>query len=289
MQLNPYLTLRHVVAGIAVLALIAGFAARDVAAESAKGNYASVNGLRMYYEIHGTGAPLVLLYGGLCTIDACFEKILPSLAKSRRVIAVEQQAHGRTADIDRPLSYEQMAEDTVALLRQLGIGKADFFGYSMGGATALRIAMRHPSQVRRLVFLASAHDNHGVDPAVLKGIEQLAPESIPPQFREAYAKVAPDPKQWPTLVAKIKGLVRDFKGWRAEDVRPIEAPVLIMLGDRDIVRPEHAVEMFRLLPQAQLAVLPGSDHFAIFARPDWVLSMSTAFLDAPSDVGPAKR
>ncbi len=274
--------IRHVMTVFAVLALIAGLAPRDAAAETAKGNYASVDGLRMYYESHGAGAPLVLLHGGLCTIEVCFDKILPSLAKTRRVIAIEQQAHGRTADIDRPLSYDQMAEDTAALLRQLGIEKADFFGYSMGGTTALRIAMRHPNLVRRLVVLAGAHDNDGWDPAILKGMEQLTPESIPPMFQDAYAKVAPDPKRWATLLAKIKGLVRDFEGWRAEDVRAIEAPVLIMLGDRDIVRPEYAVQLLRLLPHGQLAVLPGSDHFAIFAHPDWVLSMSTAFLDASS-------
>src|ERR1041385_1061056 len=131
---------------VAVLAFTGSLAAHDAAAEAAKGNYATVNGLKMYYEVHGAGGtPLVLLHGGLCTIESCLASIIPALAKDRRVIAIEQQAHGRTADIDRPLSYEQMAEDTAALLREIGVQKADIFGYSMGGAIALRLGMKHPA------------------------------------------------------------------------------------------------------------------------------------------------
>ena len=171
-------------------------ATRETAARTRPaGGYASVNGLKMYYEIHGTGRPLVLLHGALCTIDGCFGKILPLLAKTRQVIAIEQQAHGHTADIDRPLTTEQMAEDTAALLRQLRIENADFFGYSMGGGIALEIAIRYPHRVRKLVFAAATYNPDGFHPEILQGIAKLKPEDFAGSpWLEAYAKVAPNPK-----------------------------------------------------------------------------------------------
>ncbi|MGQ0569177.1 MAG: alpha/beta fold hydrolase [Armatimonadota bacterium] len=250
-------------------------------ASAAKGSYASVNGLKMYYEIQGTGRPLVVLHGGLCTIEACLGKVRPPLAKARKTIAIEQQGHGRTADADRPLTFEQMAEDTAAVLRQLKIERADFFGYSDGGNVALRIAMRHPALVRKLVVFGTNYNNDGLVPGLVEAFKVMKAEDIPKEFREAYVKVAPDPKQWPTLVAKVMKQALEFKGWRPEEIKSIKAPTLIMIGDADIVRPEHAVEMFRLLPHAQLAVLPGTDHFAPVHRADWIVSMTKAFLDAP--------
>jgi|ERR671918_342064 pimeloyl-ACP methyl ester carboxylesterase len=254
--------------------------------------YASVNGLEMYYEIDGSGPPLVLLHGALMTIEN-FAELVPSLAKTRQVIAVEQQAHGRTADVDRPFSYEQMADDTAALLGQLGIEEADVFGYSMGGGIALELAMRHPASVRKLVVAAAAYSNDGVYPDVLEGIEKLKPEDLAgSRWQEGYVEVAPDPENWPTLLAKVKELDRTFEGWSPEAISSIEAPTLIIIGDADIVRPEHAVEMLRLLgggvpgdlaglPRSQLAVLPGTTHVTLVDRADWLTSMITAFLDAP--------
>jgi pimeloyl-ACP methyl ester carboxylesterase len=258
--------------------------------------YASVNGLEMYYEIHGTGRPLVLLHGALMTIEQ-FGDVLPTLAKTRQVIAVEQQAHGRTADIDRPFSYEQMADDTVALLQQIGIEDADIFGYSMGGGIALQIAMEHPELVRKLVVAAAAYSNEGVYPEVLDGIENLKPEDLAGSpWQAAYAGVAPNPENWPTLLAKVQELDRAFEGWPSEAISSIEAPSLIIVGDADIVRPEHAVEMLRLLgggvpgdfeglPRSQLGVLPGTTHVTLVDRADWLASMITAFLDAPMPEG----
>lgn len=289
---------------LAATVLVAGCASRDKSADreigqtnqsadamrssqgnemnkDAKGRYASVNGLKMYYEIQGTGRPLVLLHGGLCTIEACLGKVRPPLATNRKTVAVEQQAHGHTADIDRPLTFEQMADDTVALLRQLKIENADFLGYSDGGNVALRIAMRHPDLVRKLVVLGANYNNDGLVPGLVEAFKVLKAEDIPKEFQEAYAKVAPDPKQWPTLVAKVMKQALEFKGWRPEDIQSIRAPTLVMIGDADIVRPEHAVEMFHLLPHGQLAVLPVSDHFAPVQRPDWIVSMTKEFLDAP--------
>lgn len=258
----------------------------------AKSGYASVNGLDMYYEIHGAGRPLVLLHGALMTIEG-FDKLLPSLAKTRQVIAVEQQAHGRTADIDRPFRYEQMADDTAALLRKLDIEQADFFGYSMGGSIALQVAIRHPKLVRKLVIAASAYGPNGLYPQVLENIRNLKPEDFAGSpWLDAYASVAPDPEDWPTLLAKVRELVGEFEGWPAADIGAIEAPALVIVADSDVVRPEHAVELFRLLgggvagdlaglPRSQLAVLPGTTHVSLVGRADWLTPMVTQFLDAP--------
>jgi pimeloyl-ACP methyl ester carboxylesterase len=267
---------RSLAAIAAVLAL-----ALAAPASAANGSYASVNGLKMYYEIEGTGRPLVLLHGGLCTIEVCLGKLRPALAKGWKTIAIEQQAHGRTADRDRPLTHEQMAEDTAALLRQLKVRNADFFGYSMGGSIALRVALRHPDLVRKVVIIGTSFNNEGLIPGLVENIKALKPEEVPPQFREGYEKVAPDPKRWPALVAKMRTVLSESKGLRAEDIKSIKAPTMVMLGDADIVRPEHAVEMFRLLPHGQLAVLPASDHFAPMQRPAWISSMTRAFLVAP--------
>ncbi len=259
-----------------------------------KGRYATVNGLRMYYEIHGTGTPLVLLHGAMMTIETSFGKILPTLAKTRQVIAVELQAHGRTADRDRPLSYEQMADDTDELLRQLGIEKADFFGYSMGGGVALQVAVRHPDRVRTLVFAGGAsYSPDGWYPELLEAEKKMKPEDFTGSpWQQAYARVAPRPEHWATLVTKVKDLDLTFAGWPPEQVQAIKAPTLLMIGDADIVRPEHVVQMFRLLgggvpgdlvglPRSQLAVLPGTTHVTLVDRAEWLLSMVSAFLDAP--------
>lgn len=243
-------------------------------------DYASVNGLRMYYEVQGSGRPLVLLHGGVCTIEVCIGKVRAPFVKSRRTIAAEQQGHGRTADIDRPLSYDQMAEDTAALLRQLKVKNADFFGYSMGGSIALRIAMRHPELVRRMAIFGAGYSNAGMVPGLIDSFKTLKAEDIPQQFRDAYAKTAPDPQKWPQLVGKITRLVLDAKDLTAADLESIQAPTLVMSADGDIIRAEHAVEMYRLLPKGRLAVLPVADHFAPMERPQWVVSMIRTFYEA---------
>ncbi len=262
------------------LAAILGLALA-IPAAAGGGSYATVNGLRMYYEVQGTGRPLVMLHGATCTIESCLGKVRPPLAKGWKTVSPEQQGHGRTADIDRQFTFEQMAEDTVALLRQLDIKNADFFGYSDGGNVALRIAMRHPDLVRKVVILGTNYNNDGLAPGILEAIKNSKAEEVPKVLRDGYAKVAPDPKGWPTLIAKVVKQTVDFQGWPPEAMRSIKAPILVMVGDADVVRPEHAVEMFKLLPQAQLAVLPGTDHFAPLQRSDWIASMTKAFLDAP--------
>ncbi|WP_394830579.1 alpha/beta hydrolase [Pendulispora rubella] len=245
------------------------------------GKYTPVNGMQMYYEESGQGEPLVVLNGGLCTIASCVGPLLPSWAKTRRVIAVEQQAHGHTNDIDRPMTYDHMAEDVVVLLERLGIAKADFFGYSDGGIVALRLGIRHPNVIRRMVTLSAYHDNRALQPGLLEQMEQLTPEALPPSMRDEYAKVAPDPSKWPVLVEKVKRLGLDFQGFPDSEMRTIPVPVLIVMGDHDIMTAPYGEELSRLLPNAQLAVLPGADHFSIATHAETILSKSTAFLDAP--------
>jgi pimeloyl-ACP methyl ester carboxylesterase len=262
-----------------------------------EGNYASVNGLNMYYESHGTGQPLVLLHGAYMTIDAMGE-ILPSLAGARRVVAVELQGHGRTADIDRPLGHEQMADDVAALLRHLDIEGADVFGFSMGGGVALQVAIRHPEVVRKLVVASASYTSDGMQPELHGMVPSITPEMFAGSpIEAAYLEVAPNPGDFPRLVAKLKQLDMEPFAWPPEDIRGISAPTLLIIGDSDAIRLEHAVELFRLLgggvmgdlaglPKSQLAVLPGTTHFVppgsgVLDRADWLLSIIPPFLDAP--------
>lgn len=258
------------------------------------GRYASVNGLKMYYEVHGKGRPLVLLHGAYSSIDVEYRKMIPVFAKTRQVIAIEQQGHGHTGDIDRPITYEQMADDTAALLQQLKIERADFYGYSMGGAVALQVAKRHPGLVRKFVASGgTAFRPEGLYPELLALFDTITPEAfVGSPFYNAYLKASPDPKQWPAIVAKLKALDQSWKGWPPEEIQSIQAPTLLIIGDSDIVRPEHVVELFRLmgggvagdlhgLPRSQLAVLPGTTHVGVLERSDWLVPMVLSFLDAP--------
>jgi len=256
--------------------------------------YVPVNSLEMYYETYGSGQPLVLLHGNLSTIGTSFGKVLPKLSSTRRIISVEQQGHGHTADIDRPFSLEQWAQDTIALLHHLGIEQADFFGYSSGGAVALEIALRSPALVRKLVWAGgTSYRRDGLYPEFLRAAEAMQPEDLDGSpFQQAYASVAPHPEHWHRLVAKIRDLDRATLGWSRAAIASVKAPTLLIIGDSDIVRPEHVVEMFRLLgggvvgdlvglPRSQLAVLPGTTHVTLADRDQWLAPMITEFLDAP--------
>ncbi len=251
----------------------------------------------MYYEIHGQGAPLVLLHGAYMTIDM-MGPVLSGLAQTRRVIAAEQQGHGRTADIDRPVTYEQMADDTAALVRHLELGTVDVVGYSMGGGIALQLAIRHPELVRKLVVASAAFRSDGMPAVALEMFPSITPEMFAGSpIEEAYLRLAPNPGDFPKLVEKLTKLDTTDYAWPEDDIRAIAAPALIVVGDSDGVRLEHAVELFGLLgggvmgdlegmPASQLAVLPGTSHFVppgngLLDRADWLLSMIAPFLDAP--------
>jgi pimeloyl-ACP methyl ester carboxylesterase len=255
--------------------------------------YAAVNGLDMYYEVHGAGPPVVLLHGAMGTIDSCFAALVPRLAETRRIIAVELQGHGHTADVDRPLSYPQMADDTVALMRALDIDDADIVGYSLGGAVAVQIALTAPEVARRIVCAGgSSYNPEGLHPEMLAQFETPPLDELAGSvWHQAYLAVAPDPDAWPTLVRKVNALDRTFGGWPAEEIQALTVPALLVIGDSDIVQPEHTVQMFRLLgggvcgdivgmPNSQLAILPGTSHVGLLERVDWLHSMISEFLDA---------
>jgi pimeloyl-ACP methyl ester carboxylesterase len=255
--------------------------------------YAPVNGLQMYYEIHGAGEPLLLIHGAYATIDMG-APVLTALAKKRQVIAIEFQGHGHTADIDRPFSFPQLADDMAALLEYLDIPQADVVGYSMGGTIGLQLAMRHPDNVRKLVAISANYRSDGYYPEVLAGIQQISPEVFAGSPAEAaYLQSAPHPEDWPNLITKLKALAAAEFAWPEEEVRGITAPTLVMIGDSDVVLPEHAVALFRLLgggvpgdltglPSSQLAILPGKTHITMVEEPtDLLLAMIGSFLDAP--------
>jgi pimeloyl-ACP methyl ester carboxylesterase len=259
--------------------------------------YAPVDDLNMYYEIHGRGRPLILLHGAYMAIDM-MGPILPGLAKTRQVIAVEQQGHGHTADVERPLTYEQMADDTAALARHIGIDNADVVGYSMGGGIALQLAIRHPALVRKLVLASTSFTSDGMHAAALEMFPSITPELFAgTPIEEAYLRTAPNPGDFPKLVEKLTQLDTTSFAWPEQDIRAIAAPTLIVLGDSDGIRLEHAIELFGLrgggvmgdlagLPESQLAVLPGTAHFVppgfgLLDRAEWLLAMIPPFLDGP--------
>ncbi|MBS1608458.1 MAG: alpha/beta hydrolase [Bacteroidetes bacterium] len=260
--------------------------------EKAQTGYAPVNGLKMYYEIHGDGQPLVLIHGSFMTINTAFNALIPALSKHRKVIAVELQGHGRTADTDRPFSFESMADDIAELLKYLKIESADILGYSLGGAVALQAAIRHPEAVKKLIVISAAYKSDGWAPQTRAIFPMIRPEIFEgTPLKKEYDSIAPDPKHWASFVYKLKELeVKPFD-FTAENIKAIKSPALIIAADGDGVLPEHSVEMYRLLggkymidfgptPSTQLALFPGSSHISVMMHPDWLLSMLTPFLDA---------
>ena len=242
-------------------------------------SFADINGLRLYHEIHGSGRPIVLLHGGLQTIDLMFGPLLPALAARRQLIAVELQGHGHTADTDRTMSIDQLADDVAALLAHLGIEEADIFGFSLGGLVGWSLVIRHPKVVGR-VAVASA------DYRSRKAAPDEAPRPMPTDadfqaMRDAYAAVAPDPSHFDALAEKVGTMVNnDFVGWTADELRAVQSPTLVLVGDNDLIRVSDAVEAVELVPHGQLAVLPGTTHMDMTRSPQRILAMLVPFLDA---------
>ena len=261
-----------------------------------QGQFAKINGLNLYYEIHGSGQPLILLHGGFGVVGM-FEQGLPLLAEHGQVIGVELQGHGHTADIDRPLSFEHMADDVAALVKHLGLGRADVLGYSVGGGVALQTAIQHPDLVRKLVVVSAPCKSDGWYPETRAGFKainaELGKSWVGTPMHQAYASVAPKPENWPLLADKLGQLLKKDYDW-SKEVAVLKAPVLIVVGDADSVRTAHAVELFGLLgggkvdagwdgsgmSNARLAVLPGTTHYNIFSS-STLASIVTPFLDAP--------
>jgi pimeloyl-ACP methyl ester carboxylesterase len=242
--------------------------------------YAPVNGLKMYYEIEGTGDPLVYIPPAFGFAEL---KSFPALVQSHSVITVDLQGHGRTADIpERPISIEQYAKDVVGLLKYLGISKADFFGESYGAATAAMIAVRYPELVGRVATYAATFGppQIAVKPEAMHFNQPPTSDSRYIQFqRENYKKVAPDPDYWPKIFGKVGSI--QWGGFSNEELASIKAPILIVLGDHDFVRLEHAVETFKLIPNAELAVIPDAGHFVLFSEQERVIPVVKHFLGKP--------
>lgn len=270
---------------------------QTVAPGQSAGSYADVNGIRLYYEIHGKGKPLILLHGGLGAIEM-FGPNLPALAQGRRVIAVDLQGHGRTADIDRPLSHQLIADDIAALIRHLGLERCDVMGWSFGGGIGLQMAIRHPEVVDRLIVVSIPFRRDGFYPDILTQQAQVnaaAAEGMKqtPMY-EMYARLAPRPEDFPTLLEKLGEFMKKEYDY-SKDIAGIKAKTLIVAGDADIFPPAHAVEMFGLLgggkkdggwdgsgrSNSQLAILPGVTHYAIGNDPRLV-EVAIRFLDLPA-------
>jgi pimeloyl-ACP methyl ester carboxylesterase len=255
-----------------------------------------MNGLNLYYEVHGDRWPLILLHGGVGAIEM-FGETLPLLAEERQVIGVDLQAHGRTADIDRPMTFEAMADDVAALIGHLGLDEADVMDYSLGGV-ALQTAIRHPEAVREAVLVSTPFKRDGWYPEVLVGMEQMGPQAAEPMkgspMYGLYSSVAPRPEDWPVLLTKLVDLLRRDYDW-SEEVATLEIPVIIVVGDADGVPPAHVVEFFGLLgggkrdagwdgsgmPKSRLAILPGTTHYDILSSPT-LEPVVAPFLDAPA-------
>src|ERR1700744_4328253 len=223
-----------------------------------KGKYANVNGIQMYYEMHGAGHPLVLIHGGGSTITTTFGTILPELAKSHKVIAVEMQAHGHTGDRDAPETFEQDADDIAELLRQLNIPVADIFGFSNGGNTAMEIAIRYPDVVSRLVIASTFYNRSGAPSGFWDGFAGATLSNMPQVYQDEYLKITNSPERLLNMFNKDVERMKAFKDWSKEAISSINVPALVVIGDRDLPLPEHAVEMYRILPQGRLAILPGT-------------------------------
>ena len=264
--------------------------------------YAPVHGLQMYYEIHGSGGtPLLLLHGGLFNIDLQFGALLPSLAATRQVIATDFQGHGRTNDLDRPLTSADLASDVVGLLQHLEVPQVDVFGFSVGGAVALHLAIRHPELVRKLIVSSASFHPDGDRPENAGAVGEMTVDMIAgTPMEEEYRAKSPHPDQLQGLLDKLGAYDQGFAGWSDDDIRSIAAPTLITLGDCDAIPLEHAVKFLQLrggdvngdfvgVPASQLAVFPGTTHFFGLARTDLVRDVVLTFLDAPVPDAPAEE
>ncbi len=284
----------------ALLALHASLILQTVAFAQSAGKYANVNGMKMYYEIHGqatpTSLPLIVLHGAYMNIPA-MGAIVPKLAKTHQVYALEFQGHGRTTDIDRPITYPNLADDVAAFMDAVGLKKADVFGYSMGAAAGLQLAIRHPEKVNKLVAASVAYDAKGWQPEFIAFIPQMTVEMfVNMPFAEDYRKLAANPDGFPELVRKLITLEKEPMAWE-DDVKALKTPVLIITGDADVATLEHSVAMFRLLggggmgdmgkplPTSRLAVMPATSHTAVITQIDLLHALIEPFLKGETPKG----
>ena len=260
------------------------------------GKRVAVHGMQMYYEVSGKGDPLIVLHGAYMNIPS-MGAIIPKLAATHTVYALEFQGHGRTNDIDRPITYANLADDVAAFMDAVGLAKADVFGYSMGAEAGLQLAIRHPSKVNKLVAAAVAYDLRGWQPEYQAAIPQMTVEMIVAMpFAADYKKLAPNPDGFPALVEKLIALEKQPMAWEAE-VKKVKAPVLVIAGDGDVATLEHTVALFHLLgggvmgdmgkplAASRLAVLPATSHTAVIGQSDLLLALIEPFLRGETPKG----
>jgi len=263
---------------------------------AAEGHRVEVNGMQLYYEVSGAGDPLIVLHGAYMNIPS-MGAIIPKLAATHKVYALELQGHGRTTDIDRPITYPNLADDVAAFMDAVGLQKADVFGYSMGAVTGLQLAIRHPVKVNKLIMASGGYDARGWQPAFTAFIPQMTVEMfVAMPFAQEYRKLAANPDGFPALVAKLIALEKEPMAWEA-DVRALKTPVLIITGDADVATLEHEVAMFRLLgggimgdmgqplPASRLAVLPATSHTAVITQTELLLGLIEPFLRGETPTG----
>ena len=279
---------------VSVIVIILLFASQADA--QATGGRVRVNGMQMYYEVSGNGQPLIVLHGAYMNIRQ-MGSIIPRLAKTHRVYAIELQGHGRTTDIDRPITYQNLADDVAAFMDSLRIPNADVFGYSMGAIAGLQLAIRHPARVNKLVSASGAYDLRGWQPEFTAFIPQMTVEMITAMpFAKEYPKLAANPNGFPELARKLIALEKEPMAWEA-DVKALKTPVLIITGDADVATVEHSVAMFRLLgggamgdmgkplPASRLAILPATSHTAVITQPELLHSLIEPFLKGQTPKG----
>jgi len=243
--------------------------------------YASVNGLKMYYEIYGAGMPLVLIHGGGSTIHTTFGRVLHDFAKTHKVIAVEMQAHGHTADIDRPLSFQQDADDIAALLKQLNIEKADVFGFSNGASTTLQFAIRHPEMTNKIIVASTFYKRAGAPGWFWDMMSKPTFEGMPQPYKDEYLKINPDTNALHRMYERDVARMQSFPDISEEQMKSIKAPAFIIIGDKDVATPEHVAEMHRLILNSRLAIIPGGhgDYIGEMTTPhDSILIAATVSL-----------
>jgi pimeloyl-ACP methyl ester carboxylesterase len=262
----------------------------------AVGNRVRVNGMQMYYEVSGTGDPLIVLHGAYMNIPT-MGAIIPRLARTHKVYAVELQGHGRTTDIDRPITYPNMADDVAEFMNAVGLTNADVFGYSMGAQVGIQLAIRHPAKVKKLVAASVAYDLEGWQPEFKDVIPQMTVEMmLQMPFAKDYPKLAANPKGFPELARKLIALEKEPMAWE-NDVKALETPTLIITGDADVATLEHSVALFRLLgggvmgdmgkplPASRLAVLPATSHTAVITQTDLLHALIEPFLKGQTPKG----
>src|SRR6188768_4068324 len=230
---------------------------KDLETKQEPGSYALVNGLKMYYEIHGTGFPLVLIHGGGSTLQTTFGRVLHDFAKTHKVIAIEMQAHGHTADIDRPLSFQQDADDIAELLKQLKIAKADIFGFSNGASTTLQFAIRRPGMTNKIIVASTFYNKSGAPDWFWDMMSKPTFEGMPQPLKDAFLKINPDTNALHKMYERDVARMQAFPDISDEQMKSIKAPAFIISGDRDVTTTEHLSEMHRLISNSRLAIIPG--------------------------------